>query len=52
MWSHDTQRGNFTNVKVRTVYQGFCLFGFYYIVIDRIAENTKVFPKFESQGLY
>ena len=45
-------QGNFTTIHVRTVCQGFCLFGFYYIVIDQLAENAKVFPKLERKGLF
>ena len=43
MWSHDTQVRQLTTVNARTACRGFCLSGFYYVVIDQLAEIPKYF---------
>ena len=43
MRSHDTQARQLTTVNVCTACQGFCLSGFYYVVIDQLAEIPKYF---------
>ena len=43
MWSHDTQARQLTTIKVCTACRGICLSGFYYVVIDQLAEIPKYF---------
>ena len=51
MWSHDTQARQLTTVYVRTASRGLCLSGFYYVVIDQLAEVPKYFPNLKV-GIY
>ena len=43
MWSHDTQARQLTTMYVHTTCRGFCQSGFYYVVIDQLAEIPKYF---------
>ena len=48
MQSHDTHARQLTTVNVYTACRGFCLSGFYYVVIDQLAEIPKYFLIWKS----